>query len=98
MSDPKLNTLNGVEMMSKKEIEKICPMTGKTCTDNCGWHNDTFKKCSISMIGDELHDLTMSLAGEYPDEATAILVGYTGEVAESLVDLVEAVKSINSRM
>ncbi|MCM1221957.1 MAG: hypothetical protein NC548_46545 [Lachnospiraceae bacterium] len=98
MNNQKLNTLNAAEMMPKKENEKICPMMGKPCTDKCSWYNDTYEKCSVSIIGNELHDLTMSLAGEYPDEAAAILVGYTGEVAESLVDLVETVKSIDSRM
>lgn len=78
--------------------EKFCPMMGKPCSDQCGWYNGTYKNCSMNMIGDSLHDLMMSLAGEYPNEAAAIIVGYTGEVAESLNDLVETVKSIDSRI
>lgn len=75
--------------------EKFCPMTGKPCTNNCGWYTDTYKKCSMNMIGDSLHDLMMSITGEWKDEPAARIADATENIGDCIVSLEQTIKNID---
>lgn len=79
--------------------EKMCPMTRKYCTEICAWmlnaDSEELPTCAISVIGNSLGSLTMSLTGEWKDEPAARIADAAENIGNGLVELEQTIKNID---
>lgn len=82
--------------------KKMCPMTGKYCTEMCAWMlnaaSDVHPTCAISVIGNSLGSLMMSLTGEWGDEPATRIADAAENIADGLVELEQTIKNIDFTM